>query len=252
MVRFFGAVLAATLFTVSQPAIANCGLTPPPAPAADASAAQQAANELAALYYPEAMISAVVERQARTAFEQGVRQSPNGEQIIAALPGLIDAGYEATMTVIRPCVAVAVPLMQSRAADILARRLSMAHMREVTAFYRSDAGRATMDAIAESMRPVAPRRRADGSIDDITRADLQSAIPMDFMRRLTPAQIAGLERFAMSPHGRAFMAVAPELEQMTVATVNAMNAGAQAEVEAAVRAAVEAYIRDNPPPRRGS
>lgn len=241
--------------TLAQPAIAaaSCGIgTAPPAPGSEAPAAARAAHDLATLYYPEDMIAAVVERQSRSAFEQGVRESPGGERLVTEHPGLIEAGYAATMRVIRPCISVMVPVLQHRAAELLEQRLSVAHMQGVAEFYRSDAGRATMAAIASSMRPPQLRTLPDGSIAPMTREDLRAALPTDFMRALSPAQVMALQAFAISPHGRAFIAASPSLEQLTVAMVNQMNAGAQAEVEAAVRAAVEDYIRRNYPPRRGS
>jgi hypothetical protein len=253
---FYGLSLVAAV-ALAQPALAQpaptCGLTPAaPAPGADAPAVTRAAHDLATLYYPEDLISAVVERQSRTAFEQGVRQSPGGENVLRTMPQLVDVGYEATMGVIRPCVSLMVPTLQNRAAAILAQRLSVPHLRNVAAFYRSDAGRATMAAIARSMRPRQPQLRADGSAEPITRADIQAAVPNDFIRDLSPGQLEALAAFGGSPHGRAFMAVTPQLEQVTVSAVNAMNAGAQADVEAAVQAALADYLRANPPGRRGN
>lgn len=244
---------AYALIALAQPAAANCGLSPAaPAPDADAPAQARAAHDLATLYYPEDLISAVVERQSRTAFEQGVRQSPGGERLLTEAPELIDVGYQATMSVIRPCVSLMVPNLQHRAASILGQRLSMAHLRDIAAFYRSDAGRATMAAIARSMRPAETRLRPDGSVEPMTRADIRAAVPTDFLRELTPAQLAALAAFGGSPHGRAFMALTPQLEQATVSAVNDMNANAQNEVQAAVQAALQDFIRRNPRPGRGS
>jgi hypothetical protein len=258
MKRVFYSLSLSAMALLAQPALAEaeptCGLTAPvPAPGADAPTVTRAAHDVATLYYPEDLISAVVERQSRTAFEQGVRQSPGGEQVLAELPQLVDVGYQATMSVIRPCVSLMVPTLQNRAAAILAQRLSVGHLRNVAAFYRSDAGRATMAAIARSMRPMQQQQlRDDGSVEPLTRADIRAAVSPDFIRDLTPAQLQGLAAFGDSPHGRAFLALTPQLEQTTVAIVNEMNTGAQAEVETAVQAALADYMRANPPPRRGN
>ncbi len=244
---------AMTLLTLVQPAAAECGLTAAPTPpGANAPVQARVAHELATLYYPEDMISAVVERQSRSGFEQGVRDQPGGEMILRDMPDVVDVGYAATMAIVRPCVVLLVPALQNDAAAVLGRRLSIAHMREVTAFYRSDSGRATMIAIIQTLRPAQPRMRADGSIEPMTRADIRAAVPANFLELLTPAQIAGLERFGTSAHGQAFLSATPELEQLTVGTVNRMNAAVQPQVETAVRAAVQDHMRRNPPARRGS
>jgi hypothetical protein len=244
---------AAALAALAQPATAKCGMdVAPPPPGADAPAQARAAHELASLYYPEAIIIAVVERQSRTAFEQGVRQSLGGETILQNMPELVDVWYEATMRIIRPCVAILVPNLQNGAAEVLGNRMSVAHMREVAAFYRSDTGRATMAALVQTLRPAQPRLRPDGLVEPMTRADIRDAIPTNFIDLLTPAQVADLARFGTSPHGQAFVNATPHLESLTVAAVNRLNAAAQPEIEAAVRTAIQDHLRRNPPAQRAN
>lgn len=251
--KSLAAFLTLTLLSgLSQPAMANCGVPTVEQTADQTTETGRAATELASLYYPETLIQAVVERQSRTAFEQGVRQSPQGETLLRSMPDLIDVGYEATMSVVRPCVSLLVPHLQSRAAVLMASNLSVPHMRDITRFYRSEAGVATLAAVARSMRPVVPQRRADGSTAPLTGDDIRASVSTDFLRDLTPQQVVALSAFGMSEHGRAFTALTPQLEEISVSTFNTMSGSMEQEIRAAVETAVINYMRNRQTARPGS
>ncbi len=232
---------------LAQPAARSCETLDALAPLGpDAPAIDRAARDLATLYYPAMLIGAVVERNARTSFIQGIESQPGGVTILEQQPALVDVGFQASIGVVRRCMPYLLRLMHARGTEVIAARLSLSQIQATSAFYRSASGRALIASIARSMQPPTPRLRPDGTPEPFTREALRAALPSNFMDFLTPEHLAGLARFSGSTHGQAFVRAAPALEAVTVRSVNEFNALVGPEVNAAVAAAVQDYLRRNP------
>jgi hypothetical protein len=223
-----GKLFAVSLFialAAHQPARAECeGLPPAPPPVAANTPQMRAAQELAGLYVPRALIMTQLDQEVRRGIVESIDEDAALRTRVEQNPNELSQFITIAQVVTRECMEVAIPTLEAETARIFAQNLSVENMRSLIGFYRSPIGQHLMRSVMTDDAAYTPRLDANGNLVPLTTAQLRSELrqPVEnALAGLSPEQMRELEAFGRSPAGISLTRLSPVLNRAVVNTVNA-------------------------------
>lgn len=176
----------------------------------------------------------------------------------AEYPGIVRAMYLAARPILAADLEKSLPGLWTELAQVYALGLTSPQLDEATTFFEGAAGRKFLRGLTGNAQIKTLTRDITGPGDGTIRASSYTKVlegaAVATVDSLTPAERGELSRFLTSPVGKALEGVAPEAMRVGLAWMNRADPESDARVEAAMIAAVEAFIESKPAPapRRAS
>lgn len=229
--------------------IAPATLIAGPAPAAAQAvdpAHRARALELAKLTQPRELVLSAVMAQTDKHFVSVLGGTPEGKEMEAAYPGILDAMYKGARGELVTAMEAMIPQMWDSFADLLAARLTLAEMEAMETFYRTPTGRkmlqGAMGAIDMKGLFTEAARQEDVTIGSADINKVQAQAVRGAVASVDASDMAALEAFNRSGAAMKIVSLTPDFQKIMLEQANSRDPASEARMEAAMMAAMQAHI----------
>jgi hypothetical protein len=211
-----------------------------PAPAAVDQTPKQAALRLAAILYAEESQVAIAERMADTEIASVFRRDPNFQEIEAEFPGFTDAVLKEMKPALVRFTRQSIPSYHDRIATLIASRLTVAEIVDLTKFYQTPTGQKLVKGMQAN---VTTQAMIGEIVKDPDAPTSYSAIAEDHKaatdatkKLIDSSDTPALMEFAKKPYFTKVAALGPAMRKLEQDFSNEPAPEFDAEVEAIVNA----------------
>lgn len=217
---------------------------PQPVATVDVAESDPAAMRLAGLYLQEDF---AVERGMaafEANFDRGFAQDPKAAEMEKQFPGLQDKVKAAARATFKERYFGAMPSWKIALSSKLTALFTPSEITEMTAFMASPTGIKAMTALAEGANfdALADRAIANPQKVEVEAQDLQSAVNIGALSKLSKDELKTFFAFNMSPVGRKLQQNTTALQTILLDQVNGTIRAIQPALQAAVIDAITQHI----------
>lgn len=205
--------------------------------------AQSRSVSLAGLYIQEDWMLEQATGMFENSFLAGFKGS-DADRMEAQFPGMRDAALTAGRRTFVASYRAAVPGWKDNLSSFFADRFTPAEIDALVSFYQSDAGKKAVIAMTTDMNTDDLTRRAiaEGDGVKVQADDATTMLNMGNLGTLDQTELKAMMTFGMSPAGRKFQRLGPELQALLVKDVNQTMQAIQPDTQSAVVEAVSGHI----------
>lgn len=204
------------------------------------------AAELAASYMADDAVIADAEANYRAQMTDQFARNPRSERMEARYHGLNAALIDAGAAALRAHYRERLPAFRLQVAEAADRHFGAGELTAVNAFLRSDAGRASLAALRDTMDVAGLKRRMQqtpGLPPALSAAELTAALkPGATLDALSAEHQAVLTAFVQSQAGRRFTSFSSIVTPLIVSQTNAMIADSFPKIQSAMARAERAHV----------
>lgn len=248
-IRYAFAILLAGVVPAAANAQQQGPVPASPAPtmaSTQARAPSTSALELAKLYLQEDVVVDKATQNFDKSFNMGFESNQGSKDLESNFPGIRQAALDAGHKVFVSEYLSAIPRWRADLARFIDANFSTSETNAMIGYFHSAAGAKATKVMSEGGDISALAKKYSTNPDDIkvTREDAQSLVNVGNLSKLSQAELTEVMKFFMTPAGRKFTRLSPQLQTILLNDVNNTIATLMPKAQSAVIEAISGYIAD--------
>jgi len=195
---------------------------------------------------PSDTVAPMVRHGAEPRLLRELAANPDLSSLEETYPGITAAVQQAALASIEQIVTRGYPSLAARQRDLLATEFTPKELTELLAFLSGPAARHMSALEREAVHGQAGSSNlaqlGDKSAQgNLTSQDLRTAMPQPHFEKLSPLEVAEINKFSVSPTGRKYTAFIPRWTGVLSGWINEIAPSGQAELRNVVLNTVNSY-----------
>jgi hypothetical protein len=216
----------------------------PTAAAPSAPAPSSPALELAKLYLQEDLVVDQATENFDKSFNIGFESNQSSKDLESNFPGIRQAALDAGHKVFVSEYISAIPLWRVDLARFIDTNFSTTETNAMIGYFQSPAGAKATKVMSEGgdISALAKKYSANPDNIKIEAEDANSLVNIGNLSKLSQAELTEVMKFFMTPAGRKFTRLSPQLQTILLNEVNNAIAALMPKAQSAIVEAISGYI----------